>query len=225
MRLQAPGIDMKDGFFLVQRGVTESWKPACSADYYLYHSDGEHVRMTGVVHHWERQNRADFGRHTFRGHDGRIRSSLQEAQEAWLEAGKPSFAEREEWMHPRFATIVGNQKVYPPANFSTGPDGPVYKLPLFETGYFMVGDWSRGRFYHKDGDAIRFTGIESGFEYKDRLDETKRRIVGPDGETYGDLAEAFGAWEAAGSPSRPEPEGERLLPVEEPEPAAAGPRP
>lgn len=224
MRFQTPDIDMKDGFFLVQHGTTESWKDACSSDMYLYHSDGEHVRMTGVVHHWERRNRMDRGTHTIKGHDGRVRSSLQEAQEAWLEAGMPSFAEREEWIHPRFATVVGSQEVYPPANFSPGQDGRTYSLPLFDSGYFMVGDWSRGRFYHKDGDAIRYTGIESSFEYKDRLNETKRKVSGPDGETYGDLKKAFGAWEADGCPARAEPVGEQLLPTRSVEPAG-GPRP
>jgi hypothetical protein len=225
MRFKAPNIEPKDGFFQCQHGVTENWKDACSSDVYLYHSDGEHVRLTGIVHHWERRSRMDTGTHTIKGHDGRVRSSLQEAKAAWIEAGMPSFAEREEWMHPRFATVVGSAAVYPPANSSHGRDGKAYELPLFETGYFMVGSWSRGRFYHKDGDAIRYTGIESSFEYKDRLNEAKRKVTGPDGETYGDLKEAFVAWEAAGCPARPELEGERLLPVEDVEPALAGPRP
>ncbi|MGU3658513.1 MULTISPECIES: hypothetical protein [Methylobacterium] len=225
MRFQAPNIDTKDGFFLVQHGFTDRTSAQCSMDLYLYHTDGEHVRLTGVVHRWERRSAMDFGTDTYKGHDGRLRGSLQEAREAWLAAGRPSFAEPEEWIHPRFATVVGSERVYPPQNFTPGRDGRIYHLPLFETGYFMVGSWSRGRFYHKDGDAIRYTGIESSFEYKDRLNEAKRKVFGPDGETYGDLEEAFGAWEAAGCPMRPEPEGHRLLPADDLEPALAGPRP
>lgn len=225
MELRPDNVKIDDGFFLVQHGVTASWNAQCSTDLFLYHADGEHVRYTGVVHHWERRDRTDFGTHTFKGHDGRLHASMREAKDHWVAAGQPSFAEPEEWMQPRYATIVGGQRIYPPANLTVDRAGRAYSLPLFDTGYFMVGSWERGRFYHKDGDVIRYTGIESGCEYKDRNDESKRRVVGPEGERYRDLGEAFEVWEAAGYPVRAEPADERLLPEEAIEIAMVGPSP
>lgn len=127
--------ELGEGYFVVGRGPDDFWLDRASSDHALYHRDGDAIRYTGIIRHWERKDRMDTGTFTIKGFTGQVYPTLGDAAAAWEAAGRPSFAEPDEWMAPRYATIVGETRIYPPAP----PNGwGTASPPLFEEGAFVV---------------------------------------------------------------------------------------